>query len=99
MLQMAASSGQTGPARVLCLDASPAPAAPEVNWVIALRRVSEAAARQFEVEVVSARLISSGAPSAEKRVARFEIECDRGLLHAELTWNGEYSFRWLEPKA
>lgn len=68
-------------------------AASDSNWALKLKQVSEAAAKELQVEIVSARLIHLY-EDTDRDAALFELESERGKIQAILSRAGTYSFFW-----
>lgn len=62
-------------------------------WALKLKEVSEAAAHQLDVHVISARLVRIY-EALDRDAALFELETETGRIQAILSRTGEYSFFW-----
>ena len=62
-------------------------------WSVQLKAVSDEAARQLNVEVLSAKLVRVY-DATDRDAALFELESSRGLVHAILSRSGQYTFFW-----
>lgn len=62
-------------------------------WALKLKEVSEAAAKELDVHIISARLVRIYEP-LDRDAALFELEAETGRLQAILSRTGEYSFFW-----
>jgi hypothetical protein len=63
------------------------------GWALHLKRVSEAATRELNVQVVSARLVEAY-DSTDRDAALFELDSPRGPIRAILSRSGQYTFFW-----
>jgi hypothetical protein len=62
-------------------------------FALHLKEAQEQAARELKVRILSARLTRVYDPT-ERDFALFELETERGSVHAILSRAGEYSFFW-----
>jgi hypothetical protein len=65
----------------------------DAGWALHLKRVSEAATHELNVQVVRARLVEAY-DSTDRDAALFELESPRGPIRAILSRSGQYTFFW-----
>ncbi len=66
----------------------------DTAWALKLKDAINAAVRELNVQVLSAKPIVSDDDAGETGVMRFELETDRGPILATRTRDGVYSFGW-----